>query len=174
MSGPRAPQSLRHESQSTPLKFEEPVWFSHLFTCPRIASVPPTIANLFRSTGWKLLLPSSTSTPRATTWPLDTTRTRRKRAHTSDEHVEVGIGVAVGYHHDVELPRIRDHPYGEGHSRDQPRHREHLQQSRPGEIEQRLRAGDVGAVRRVAWPRASGKPARRFLGAAPCRGKAGS
>ena len=25
MSGPRAPHSLRHEPQSTPLKFEEPV-----------------------------------------------------------------------------------------------------------------------------------------------------
>jgi hypothetical protein len=28
MSGPRAPHSLRHEPQSTPLKFEEPVNFS--------------------------------------------------------------------------------------------------------------------------------------------------
>ena len=63
--------------------------------------------------------------------------------HTSDEDVEVGIGVAVGYHHDVELPRIRDRPYGEGHSRDQLRHREHLQQSRPGEIESSLRAEDI-------------------------------
>jgi hypothetical protein len=51
MSGPRAPHSLRHEPQSTPLKFEEPV--NHPIRRSSIGVQPAAMEGVLASLAWR-------------------------------------------------------------------------------------------------------------------------
>jgi hypothetical protein len=52
MSGPRAPHSLRHEPQSTPLKFEEPARVSGDLLCGEAPAVSARTAGSISDGRW--------------------------------------------------------------------------------------------------------------------------
>ena len=64
--------------------------------------------------------------------------------HALGEHLQVGAAVPVGDRGEVELAGVGEHGHRQGQVAHDGRHREQLQQPRPGQVQRHRRPGDVG------------------------------